>query len=333
MELGVSVIICCYNSAARLPGTLSYIAKQQVPAHIPWEVLIINNSSTDDTVKVAGKEWGTYNLPGVDFDVIDEPVPGLNNARRKGIEAAKYAYLLFCDDDNWLDSTYVATAFAIIDNDRSIGVLGGLGIIEAEQPACLSDELLKQTTVSGPQTWAPSDHWVYGAGSIYRKSILAGLFNKGWQPITLDRVGSKLSSGGDVETCFMVYLSGYKVIADDRLTFKHFVPQSRQNKDFIIQMSFWLSYSYFLLYSYLVIIDKDEVPINKVINDLLKQNIKAVIRQNIKLLYKGTAIFKGHSFEVKKQLEAKYGLIRSIIQNRKTVIEHNRHIRGLLNIN
>ena len=53
---GVSVIVCCYNSAQRLQETIKHLAQQQVPALINWEVIIVNNASTDATYEIALKE-------------------------------------------------------------------------------------------------------------------------------------------------------------------------------------------------------------------------------------------------------------------------------------
>ena len=42
-SLGVSVIVCCHDSAARLPETLAHLARQKVDPGIPWEVLSGNH--------------------------------------------------------------------------------------------------------------------------------------------------------------------------------------------------------------------------------------------------------------------------------------------------
>jgi len=49
---GVSVVICTYNGAERLPETIRHIANQTVPAHIPWEFIVVSNACTDNTEEV-----------------------------------------------------------------------------------------------------------------------------------------------------------------------------------------------------------------------------------------------------------------------------------------
>ncbi len=80
---GVSIIICCYNSAHRLPKTLAHLKTQVVSQIIPWEVIVVDNASTDGTDQVAKTQWGE--LPGVPFRVVNEPRPGLSNARNLGV--------------------------------------------------------------------------------------------------------------------------------------------------------------------------------------------------------------------------------------------------------
>ena len=46
----ISVVICCHNSAAVLPPTLMHLAAQIVDPSVQWEVVVIDNASTDDTV-------------------------------------------------------------------------------------------------------------------------------------------------------------------------------------------------------------------------------------------------------------------------------------------
>src|SRR5260370_31920760 len=56
---GVSVIICCYNSSAKLPATLGRLRSQRDTEAIPWELIVVDNASSDDTVAVARQPWPT----------------------------------------------------------------------------------------------------------------------------------------------------------------------------------------------------------------------------------------------------------------------------------
>lgn len=257
---GVSVIICCYNSAKRLPETLKHLALQQVPVHIPWEVIIVNNASTDDTVEVAKKEWEQYQL-SVSFKVVDQPKPGLSYARDKGFTTAQYEYCLFCDDDNWLDKEYIRIASEIMESDSIIGVLGGQGeaICDMEPPKWFADykgayAVGSQAEISGDITKIKGH--VYGAGMIVRKSAYNRVVELKFCSILTGRKGSKLSSGEDTELCFALVLSGYKIYYDSNLKFKHFIAAHRLKVSYLKNLISSIGSSWVLLHPYLYAIER-----------------------------------------------------------------------------
>ena len=50
---GISCLICTYNGASRLAETLTCLARQVLPAGTPWEVILVDNASTDATAERA----------------------------------------------------------------------------------------------------------------------------------------------------------------------------------------------------------------------------------------------------------------------------------------
>jgi len=122
---GVSVVICCYNSAARLPETIRHLALQQISADIPWEVIIVNNGSTDDTKEAATRELTRYDWKQARYKVVDETKSGLSHARQKGVEEAAYPYVVLCDDDNWLDADYIQAGYDFLERNPAYAAIGG----------------------------------------------------------------------------------------------------------------------------------------------------------------------------------------------------------------
>jgi len=51
-KLSVSIAICTWNRAKLLDQTLAALCKLIVPSGISWEILVVDNSSTDDTPSV-----------------------------------------------------------------------------------------------------------------------------------------------------------------------------------------------------------------------------------------------------------------------------------------
>jgi len=330
MDLGISVLICCYNGSQNLPETLKHLALQQVPLDIPWEIIVIDNASTDSTAITAQQEWEKYAVKTAGFKILSQPVPGKNQAFDMGLKAAKYEFILTCDDDNRLFPDYIARAFQIMSSDEKVGALGGFGIYEPEQPVNPEIERFSYYFVNGPQTWVDTDHWVYGAGSIYRKSVIMDLINIGWQQITTGRKGKSLICGEDVEFCFMIYLSGYKIIADDHLKFKHFVPLKRQKLAYILDLSFWLSYTHVLMNSYYPILNHDQRPIKRIINHWLYGATKTYLKNVVLLTYKKIKMRKEQTVEEMILFNGIHGTWYALLKNRKKIIDHHEHTKALL---
>ena len=62
MISGISIIICCFNSASRIEETLRHVFSLSVPENLSCEILLVNNRSTDNTKEVASN---TYEIAGI----------------------------------------------------------------------------------------------------------------------------------------------------------------------------------------------------------------------------------------------------------------------------
>jgi glycosyltransferase involved in cell wall biosynthesis len=260
--IGISVIVCCYNSAKLLPETLKYLAKQEVTELLAWEIILVNNNSSDATKTVAKKLWRSYGTATI-LKVVDAPKPGLSHAREVGMRAAKYNLFLWCDDDNWLCNTYVQTAFNIMKAQADIGALGGWceAAFEGDKPAWFASQsryfaVSRQGKKSGDIT--KKKGCVYGAGMVLRKSHWLQLKELGFTHLLSDRVGKQLSSGGDTEYCYALRLLGYKMWFDSRLYFTHFMAEGRLRLDYVSKMRKAMAHSNFMLWPYLDILNKKE---------------------------------------------------------------------------
>lgn len=326
---GISVIICCYNSVARLPETLKHLALQSVPANIPWEIIVVDNASTDNTFELAHKEWGKYHLQ-IGFQVIKEPGPGKNNAFKTGIKHAAYEYILTCDDDNRLLSDYISTAFELMQNDKQIGVLGGCGTFDPEHPEWPGIYEFESCYVNGIQTWVETDHWVYGAGSIYRIDLINWLFRHNWQQVTSGRKGASLICGEDVEFCFMYYLAGYKIIADERLKFNHFVPLNRQNLKYIMRLYYWNSYSNILLNNYRLLSDHTIPSLRKSNTRLMYGSFVRLVKYTLILSFQFLRSGKKPDNRQKITFNSLAGALSALINNRKKLLNQFEHLQQLI---
>ena len=100
----VSVVICSYNRAAYIGGALDSLY-QQTASKDNFEVIVVDNNSTDDTEQVVAK-WRAENQEG-NFHYSTETNQGASFARNTGAAAAKGQWLCFMDDDAIATPSYI----------------------------------------------------------------------------------------------------------------------------------------------------------------------------------------------------------------------------------
>jgi glycosyltransferase involved in cell wall biosynthesis len=237
--MDISIIICTYNGADKIEKTLASILSQKVTC--TYELIIVNNASSDSTAEVVQKYLTDYQIDGFSWTLIYEPIPGLIHARLAGMKAASADIILFCDDDNILCDSYVQTGFEIMNCNPKIGVLGGLGIPEFESEKPDWFDTYYHSYAVGPQSdkdgkiqTYPAQ--VYGAGSFYRKLPIIYFYNNGFKSRLKGRTGKKLLAGDDVEICFLLQLSGYEIWYNKDLLFKHYMPSARLKWEYYTKM-------------------------------------------------------------------------------------------------
>ena len=230
MKAGVSVVICCHNSAKRLQETLAHLAAQDVPVGMLWEVIVVDNGSTDGTSDVALRTWPSSN--SVPLRVVKEERRGLSCARRRGFEEARYEIISYVDDDNWLEPNWVRVAAEVMEKHASVGACGGQSeaVCEVAPPAWFDAQkgsyaVGAQAPKAGDVAWTRGFLW--GAGLTVRREALAKLFDRGFCFALEDRSGRTLSSGGDSELCLALRLAGWRLYYEPEMRFKHFIPEGR----------------------------------------------------------------------------------------------------------
>ncbi|MDJ0701724.1 MAG: glycosyltransferase [Leptolyngbyaceae cyanobacterium MO_188.B28] len=231
MQLGISVIICCHNSAQELPKTLEHLANQQVADDFPWEVIVIDNASKDGTGQVALDCWPDQKAD--QLRVVHEPKLGLINARYRGLAEAKYEILSFIDDDNWVCPDWVSTASAVMSQYPDVGACGGHNIPEFDGEKPWWFDLSGRGYAIGAQgpeeggdiTWTRGR--LFGAGLTLRKTAWQKLLDDGFRSLLVGCKGKALNRGEDTELCFALVLAGWRLRYEPALKLRHFLTADR----------------------------------------------------------------------------------------------------------
>lgn len=111
----VSVIIPAYNIAPYLPEAIESVLRQ---TYQDFEILVVDDGSTDNTVEVA-----SHYAPRVKLVIKDNGGPA--SARNAGMRQAAGEYIAFLDgDDSWVPDK-LAEQVELLDTNPAIGLVFG----------------------------------------------------------------------------------------------------------------------------------------------------------------------------------------------------------------
>ena len=92
----ITIILCTYNRCGSLAKALQSASALRLPDSDEWEVLVVDNNSSDKTREVVEEFRGRY--PGR-FRYLFEPQQGKSYALNAGVREARGDVLAFTDDD------------------------------------------------------------------------------------------------------------------------------------------------------------------------------------------------------------------------------------------
>ena len=115
MTMDCSVIIPARNEEKRITRTLQSLKEQDFDGQ--YEIIVVVNASTDDTVKVAGR---------LADKVIDLEEGGVWHARNHGAGEAVGDIILFIDADTIAPKDWISSFMAVYRGDSEVVAAGGL---------------------------------------------------------------------------------------------------------------------------------------------------------------------------------------------------------------
>lgn len=118
----ISVVICTYNRAVYLPEALGSLYNQTIGKD-QFEVIIVNNNSTDQTEQVCKSFIEQHKDAHIYY--INESQQGASFARNRGAALAKGSLLCFMDDDAIAKSNYLELILTFFKEHKDAGGLGG----------------------------------------------------------------------------------------------------------------------------------------------------------------------------------------------------------------
>ncbi len=190
----ISVIVCAYNAESTMEGCLASFRKLNYP---DFEVIVVNDGSTDKTGKIADR----HAAENPHIRVIHQPNLGLSAARNVGMRAARGEIIAYTDSDCYVDPdwlTYMAWAFM----DKRFVAVGGPNLPPPEDnrtSACVAVSPGAPTHVL--LTDEVAEH-IPGCNMAYRREKLMEIdgFDVTYR-----------AAGDDVDVCWRLQNRGYVI--------------------------------------------------------------------------------------------------------------------------
>ncbi|MBW4471981.1 MAG: hormogonium polysaccharide biosynthesis glycosyltransferase HpsE [Stenomitos rutilans HA7619-LM2] len=125
MPIDFTVAIRTYNAEQRLPEVLDRLLTQTDTDGIRWEILVVDNNSTDRTTAVV-EDYAQRWRSDSQLRWVSEPRQGSAFARDRAMQAAESESLVgFLDDDNYPAASWVAEAYHFGQAHPEAGAYGG----------------------------------------------------------------------------------------------------------------------------------------------------------------------------------------------------------------
>ncbi len=118
----LSVVMPTRNKAGLLERTLRALAGQVVPAGTRWEVVVVDDGSTDRTPDALAALSTHFPVP-LRIVTAEENV-GRARARNLGIAAASGTWILFMDDDIVAPGGLIAAHLGLLASETRVGTIG-----------------------------------------------------------------------------------------------------------------------------------------------------------------------------------------------------------------
>jgi glucosyl-dolichyl phosphate glucuronosyltransferase len=235
----ITVILCTLNRCQTLAKTLESIVASALPSSVKWEVLVVDNNSTDQTRDVVAGFSRRY--PGL-FRYILEAQPGKSFALNTGVRQAQGDLLVFTDDDVTVEPTWLQNLTASL-NDGAWAGTGGRTLPDQafSLPPWLSLDFAGAICAYFDRGDVPCDLHIapYGANMAFRKAMFEkyGLFRTDLGPSPNREIPRP---NEDTEFGRRLMSAGERLRYEPNAVVRHPVPQERLKKDYFL--AWWFDF-------------------------------------------------------------------------------------------
>ncbi len=239
MPVDFTVAIATYNGENRLARVLEQLQAQTGIEHLTWEIIIVDNNSTDGTAKLI-QEYQANWQNKITLRYIFEPEQGLAFARARGVKEAASELVGFLDDDNLPTKIWVSAAYKFAREHPKAGAFASQihGLFEVEPSEDIKQiifYLAINERGSQPLLYEPSKKGVPpGAGLVVRRQVWLDCVPD--RLFLIGRVGKSMLAGEDAEALLYIHRKGWEIWYNPTMEIEHIIPKWRLDKNYLISL-------------------------------------------------------------------------------------------------
>lgn len=293
MKPQISVLFSTHNGKSVLPDTLEGYCNVEA-RDIPWEMIIVNNASTDDTTQILASYVGRLPLK-----IIDCPTPGKNVALNSAIQSIESDYIIVTDDDAIPDKDFISSWLNTFETQKDYSIFGGKiePLFRTPAPDWMAvsrfhfEEIYAARNLNdGPIPAAQ----IFGPNMAVRKNVFdAGLtFNENIGPSSNNK---DYPMGSETEFCTRVERNGYKAWFSSAPSVQHIVRPNQMTTEYWVKRAYKHGLGFGLQFK---LTHPPKPVVRRVLSTILNSGKQLILLAQIKMsssdLQKNTLVWEYH---------------------------------------
>lgn len=234
-----TMLVCTYNQATMLEGALESLAALRCPPGQQFEIVVVDNASTDATASVITNFAADH--PDLAVHLLYEERQGVAYARKTGIRECRGRWIAYIDDDCRLRPDWLEAAAEFAGQHPGAGSFGGRNRLDWEtppDPVCeaYSESFAAQDWGDEARQWPIEGRRVpCGAGLVLLRNAVfeSGYLERG---ILKGRHPRSITAGEDSEVQLMIREAGWEIWFAPGLHLSHRIPESRTTSRYLFRL-------------------------------------------------------------------------------------------------
>lgn len=233
----ITVVICTYNGAKRVPEVLDRLMQQVGTTAFSWQVLVVDNNSTDETAAVVSEYQQAWPAE-IPLHYLFEPRQGAAYARQLAMQEAASELVGFLDDDNLPNANWVAAAHDFGRQHPQVGAYGSQIHGQFEGPVPEGFERIRSFFALTQRGETPHPYLRRqrvlppSAGLVVRRRVW--LKHVPAQLVLTGRHNERMLTGEDLEAVSYLQIANWEVWHNPAMKLWHKIPNYRLQRDYLL---------------------------------------------------------------------------------------------------